>query len=212
MRNRILFAVLIGFFQIDGNAQTINHPAYIGVLTGYGSTTWNGLVPRESNLNSAISLSTPINVSEGGAVWGLVTGLEFTPTFALELSYMHYPDANVAFDGMSLFTFENDGLKNFETHSETVSIIGKIMTPVFNTKVRVFSSFGAANLHRRDIVIDEWRITPTFGVGFNYLFGDRFLAEVVGNYTAGFGESRISPTDSFYPFLYSVSLRMAYCF
>src|SRR5262245_58450979 len=74
------------------------HPFYVGVLGGYGSTTWDGLVPTEENQNIALSLSTPLMVREGGGVWGLFAGYEFIPFFAIETSYMHYPAATITFD------------------------------------------------------------------------------------------------------------------
>ena len=42
------------------------YPFYIGMLGGYGSTTWQGLVPKKANQNAAIIISTPKSVEEGG--------------------------------------------------------------------------------------------------------------------------------------------------
>src|SRR5579863_8806230 len=75
-----------------------NHPFYVGILAGYGTTTWQGLVPEENKQNLALCLSTPIHVTEGGVVWGLYAGYEFIPYFALEASYMRYPNAKINFD------------------------------------------------------------------------------------------------------------------
>lgn len=204
------------FFSI-GQAGTMadrafKHPFYLGVVGGTGSTTWEGLVPSQENQNIALSMSTPIHVHEGGNVWGFLTGYEFTPYFALEANYLHYPDATIHFDSMSLFSFKNDGLLEFTTQTEMFSLIGKIMLIIPNSKIRVFSSAGFAEVHRKDMNKNQWRASPTFGVGFNYHLTDHFMGEFGGNYTAGFGESQLNPADSYFPFLYSVSLRLAYCF
>ena len=196
----------------SANDTNPNHPLYLGAMGGYGSTTWRGLVPTKENQNPAISLSTPVNVTEGGALWGVIAGYEFIPYFALEASYMHYPNAKVAFDSTSLFSFTTDGLTAFDTHTESLSLMGKIMLLIPNTKFRVYSSAGAAGVHRNDILINDWRLSPTFGVGVNVHFTEHFMSEIGGNYTAGFGESNLNPTESYFPFLYSLTLRLAYCF
>ena len=193
-------------------ANTFQHPFYIGVTGGYGSTTWEGLVPPKKNQNIAMSLSTPTDVTEGGGVWGLFSGYEFNPYFAIEGSYNHYPDAQVSFDAISLFSFMNNGLTKFTTHTETVNVMGKIMLLIPKTEIRAFSSFGAAGIHREDVLYNHWRLSPTFGIGINYDFTPHIMGELGANYTAGYGEAQLNPTTVYFPFLYSITLRLAYKF
>jgi hypothetical protein len=200
--------------SLECQAKTsIDNSFYVGAIGGYGATTWEGLVPTSQNQNLAVSVSTPISVTEGGGVWGLFTGYEFTPYFALEASYMSYQTAEVFFDpATSLFSYNHNGSTEFSTDTETVSLMGKIMLIIPKTKLRVFSSAGAARIHRVDILDDEWHLSPTFGIGVNCQLSSHFMAELGGNYTAGFGESQLNPADSYIPFLYSASLRLAYMF
>lgn len=188
------------------------HPLYLGIIGGYGSTTWEGLVPPKKNQNIAMSLSTPIDVTEGGGVWGFFGGYELSPFFALEGSYVHYPNAQVSFDTISLFSFMNDGQTELTSRTEAVNFMGKVMLLIPKTDVRAFSSFGAAGIHRNDVLYNHWRLSPTFGIGINYDFTPHFMGELGGNYTAGYGEAQLNPTTVYFPFLYSVSLRLAYKF
>ncbi len=188
------------------------YPFYIGAIGGYGATTWVGLVPPKEKQNLAMSLTTPIEVDEGGAVWGFFGGYEVSPFFAIEASYMKFLDARVVFDEGSLFSFDNDELLEFTTRTETVNLMGKIMLIIPKTNIRLFSSIGATGIHREDLLRDEWRLRPTFGVGFNYNFTPHVMGEIGGNYTAGYGEAEINPTESYFPFLYSVTMRLAYRF
>lgn len=188
------------------------HQAYIGGLAGYGSTTWKGLVPSRENQNIAMSMSTPISAQEGGSTWGVLLGYEFTPYFALEANYVDYPDAAVLFDEFSLFAFDNDGLLSFRTHTEAFSLMAKIMLIIPDTAFRIYSSAGAANMHRNDLVMDDWRLTPSFGAGINYHMSEHLMAEVGGTYVAGFGESQLSPADSYYPFVTSATVRLSFVF
>lgn len=187
-----------------------NHPFYFGAAAGIGSTTWNGLVPAQEKQNEALSISTPIEVQEGGAVFGAFVGYEMFNYLAIEASYMRYPSATVAFDEMSLFSFDNEGLLSFRTRTETVNLMGKVMVPIPKTSVKLFSSAGAALIHRQDILLNDKRLSPTFGLGLNYDLTPHIMGELGGNYTAGFGESDMNPTITYFPFLYSITIRLAY--
>ncbi len=187
-----------------------NHSLYIGGTGGYGATTWNGLVPSPANQNMAMKTSTPVMVREGGAVWGLVGGYEFSPWFALEANYMRYPNATISFDEESMFAFENDGQLNLRTDTATISVMAKVMLAIPNTLLRLYSSFGAAEIHRWDDMTENRRYSPTFGLGFNYNVSEHIMAELGSNYTAGYGKSELNPAKDYVPFLYSGFLKLAY--
>lgn len=178
------------------------HPIYFGGIGGWGSTTWQGLVPRAENLNSAISISMPVDVQEGGAVWGLSLGYEFTSFFALEADYMVFPDAKVIFDEYSLYAFDQNSTV-LDSKTQTVSLNAKIMMMLPKIDVRMFSSAGVASVFRHDVLNNAYRISPTFGFGFNKLLTERLMVEIGTNYTAGYGESEINPVLDYVPFLYS---------
>lgn len=186
------------------------HRLYLGGSAGYGSTTWQGLVPSAEKQNIAISMSTPISTTEGGGVFGAFMGYEFTHYFALEANYLHFPNAELLFDETSLFAFDHDNETTMITQTEMISFIAKIMLIVPKTNVRAYSNFGIADIHRDDDLKDHWQVAPTFGFGLNYNFTPRIMAELSANYAAGYGESEINPVDDYIPFLYSISLRLAY--
>jgi opacity protein-like surface antigen len=192
--------------------QAFQHKAYVGALGGFGSTTWQGLVPAQEKQNMAISISTPVSVEEGGGVWGLAAGYELTPYFALEANYQHYPKARVIFDPESLFAFEQEGDLSFETNTEVFSLSGRLMLVIPQTLTRVYSSIGLARVQRDDIINQDWRFAPTFGLGVNFNFTDHVMGEIGSNYTAGYGESELNPAEDYVPFLYSVFLKLAYRF
>jgi len=185
------------------------HPFYFGLSGGYGATTWQGLVPSQKNQNVAMSMSTPFNVREGGAVWGLFLGYEFIPNFALEGSYMRFQNANVNFGSDSLFKFDY-GASSLITRTESTALMGKILLQIPHTEVRAYSSAGVAVTHRWDYINNLYRVTPTFGFGANYNFTPRVMLELGGSFTAGYGESEIEPVNDYIPFLYAAFLRIAY--
>lgn len=186
------------------------HPLYAGVLAGYGSTTWEGLVPAPVNQNMAMRTSTPVMAREGGGVWGAFAGYELSPHFAVEANYMRYPKATILFDEDSLFAFENEGVIDLESHTETGSVMGKVMLIIPRTRLRFYSSAGIAIVHRWDNMTENEKFSPTFGAGFVYTFSDHIMAELGANYTAGYGESELNPAKDYVPFLYSGVFRLAY--
>lgn len=185
-------------------------PLYIGVNGGFGSTTWRGLVPAHDKQNMALSISTPIKVKEGGGVFGVFAGYEFTPYFALEANYRRYPSAEIFFDQYSLYAFEHNEHISFNTDTENLSLMAKIMLVVPQTTLRVYSGFGIASVHRMDDIINQFKITPTFGAGFNIDITPRLMVDLGFNYIAGYGESELSPANNFIPFLYSGTIGLAY--
>ncbi|KTD72995.1 outer membrane beta-barrel protein [Legionella tucsonensis] len=188
------------------------HPFYVGAIGGFGSTTWKGLVPTKENQNIALMLSTPIKVEEGGSVWGVLAGYEFTHFFAIEVNYTHFPEANVNFDSISLFSFNHDGLETLTSQTEVLTLMGKLMVPIPHSQMKIFSGAGVAGVHRKDIVVDNWRPGPNFSVGVNYNFTERIMGEIAGSFTAGYGESQLNPADAYYPFLYSVAAHLIFRF
>ena len=211
----LLQLMFCAFFCQKGMADdlTFQYPFYIGIEGGYGSTTWDGIVPSKKNLIPAIVISTPIKANEGGGVWGFFGGYEVSPYFAIEASYMRYQDAQVMFSPTeSLFSFEHNGVSEFTTHTEAFNLMGKIMLIIPHTHIRAYSSAGVAEVHRVDMLFDHWRTSPTFGLGLYYNFTPHVMGELGGNYTAGYGEAQLNPTNVYVPFLYSVVLRLAYRF
>lgn len=188
------------------------HPYYVGGAIGYGSTTWSGLVPSNENANIAINLSAPIGVKEGGEVWGIVGGYEVSPFFALEVNYSHYPSASIEFNKYSLFSFKHPGIYTFSTDTDVIGVMGKIMLLVPDSKLRIYSSIGASNVYRNDMLVSRHRVTPSFGAGLNYHFNERWMGELGGTYTAGYGEALLNPVDTYWPFLYSGGIKLLYSF
>jgi hypothetical protein len=199
-------------FAADTSNNIFKYPYYVGVEAGYGTTTWSGLVPTGNNKNGAMIISTPTNVEEGGLVGGIFTGIELIPYFAVEANYMRYPNAKVNFGADSLFAFDHNGRTSLNTHTDTLSVMGKFMVLVPRTTVRAYASAGPAFIHRWDELNNNRRVTPTFGLGVNYNINSHIMTELAGNYTAGYGESELNPSEDYMPFLYSVFLRIAYRF
>lgn len=197
---------------VSSSGNLSDHSFYVGMGAGYGSTTWFGLVPRGENNNSAMSLSTPLSVQEGGPAWNAFAGYEFTDYFALEASYAHFPRAEITFDPLSLFSFLNDEQTELFSNTATASIMAKIFMRFPNTRMRLWSGAGLGLIYRSDMVLHDRHVSPTFSVGVNYLFNDRLMSEIAAVYTAGYGESQLNPTETYFPFLYSITYRLSYRF
>lgn len=187
---------------------------YVGGLAGFGTTTWGALAPNPNlkEYNSLIQ-STPTKVSEGGAIYGGLVGYEFSPYFAVEAAYMRYPNAIIHSDPNYSFLVDEYNVSEFSTQTETVNVLAKVMVFVPGTNgVRFYSGIGGAGVHRKDILLDGWKFTPAFALGFNYNFTEHIMAELAGTFTAGYGEPRLIAALGYYPFLYSGQAKLAYRF
>lgn len=213
-KNTVFLTLFCGLFCssiVDAATDPlIQRPVYVGLNGGFGSTTWRGLVPTWRNQNIALSVSTPIKVEEGGQVYGFFTGYEFTRYLALEMNYRHYPTAEVNFDEFSLYAFEHNDLTHLSTQTDTVSLMAKIMLTIPETTAQAYSSFGAGRILRKDNISRLIKISPAFGAGFTVDATPHVLVDLGFNYTAGYGESELSPSNHYIPFLYSCTLGIAY--
>lgn len=203
-------------FASTPNTNFSKYHWYAGGLLGFGTTTWAALIPDPSldpAENDLLAVSTPDRVSEGGAIYGGFAGYEFNPYFALEASYMRYPNSIVHFGPDSIFAVRHNDNLEFSTLTETVTMIAKVMVFIPGTNgVRFYSGIGGAGVHRQDLLIDGWKFTPSFALGFNYNFTDHIMAELGGTFTAGYGEPRANVALGYFPFLYSGLAKLAYRF
>jgi OmpA family protein len=222
VKKAMLAVILISFVPIKSFSDspglhiepnnTIKHPLYAGLTVGYGTTTWNGLL-APSDETFVMAVSTPTNVNEGGTIGGAFIGYEIFPSFALELSYTHYPNAKLYFDEYSLITYQYDGIMSVVTHTNNYSVVGKFIVPVPHThNIRIFSSVGPSVTHRQDTIYDHWQLTPAFNLGFDIDITEHIMTEVGANYTAGTAISELDPAEDYIPFLYSGFARFAWRF
>lgn len=208
--NALFWSCLASSGSAGSESNISAHAFYAGVNGGYGSTTWMGLVPNLENQSIALSMSTPIDVKEGGGVFGGFAGFEFTPFFGVEANYLVYPSATVFFDEASLFSFENNNQTELHTKTQAASLMAKFLVALPKTKARAYSSLGIGGVHRKDEINNTWIAAASFGVGLNYIFSEHVMGEVVGNYMSGNGESELNPAKDFTPFLYAAYARIAY--
>lgn len=206
----VIFLGLMWSSFVFAKAPPEPKPFYVGINGGFGSSTWQGLVPSQKNQNFAINASMPIKVQEGGLAIGVFTGYEFTRYFALEAGFRRYPSAKVTFDQISIFAFDHDDRVRLNTDTEAVSLMAKVMLTVPKTALRVYSSFGVAGVHRTDEMTKQLQVSPTFGAGLSINVTPRMMVDFGFNYTAGYGESQMEPANTYIPFLYSGSIGLAY--
>lgn len=206
-KKRITLFAFLYISKVYAN-EYVENPWFVGGVLGGGSTTWKGLVPEKSKQNAAINLSTPINVEEGGLVWGVAAGVEAFKNFQLQFDYMSYPDATIYYDPDSLYALDHDGNTQFTSSTYAWSIQGKFLVPWKESNLKVFAAGGVAWVGRRDYILQDDLVSPIFGVGLNYSFVKNLMGEVAFSYTSGYGKSELNPADDFIPFLYAVFARV----
>lgn len=201
---------------------------YGGVSLGYGSTDWSLITTKNTNSNLA-TMSTPIKADDKGLVWGFFLGYQITKHFGLEAYYSSYPETKLIFaEGNYYFP----GNKRNTAFSET-SVYGVIARAILemNNKLSGFIDFGMAIIHRKDKTamcsntdtfgtcasadlkkVNAIRVSPTFGAGVTYNITKKVISELGFQYTAGYGQSNMTPVFDYIPFLYSVYFRLGYRF
>ena len=175
---------------------------YAGLAVGYGETTWNELVTDDP----LVEVSTPIETHDFGTLWGGFLGYQFGRSFALEATYMRYPNTRIFLDD---FTFYYP-LTEFTTHSQVFSAIGKFIIPLANDRINAFLDAGIAFTHRNDVLANVTRVAPTFGLGFMSNISRHIITEIGFEYYIGYGKSDHIPVKDYIPFLFGVYFRLGY--
>ena len=190
------------------------HPFYFGPLFGYGSTDWSMLVLNcaKSDINcdpGLLSASTPLSAGDNGWVWGTTAGYEVNPFWAVESSFMRFPNTSVQFASLSYYKDIYD-LSNFRTTTWALTTVAKFMTQIAHTGFRGFVNAGIDFTFRNDVLNSAMRVNPTFGVGVNYVFEHNIMFELGFQYVPGYGQANEIPAASYMPFLYAVTAKLFY--
>lgn len=185
------------------------HPFYFGGAFGWGCTDWSQLVARISSEEdrATLTLSAPISAGDTGAVYGVMMGYEINPHFAIEANYMRFPNTPITFDEFNLYD-----IQKMDSISYVYNTVGKFMVQVNHTGLRGFANAGGALIHRQDQLVDVGHISPTFGIGLDYVLSKRVMLELAFQYYAGFGKAVLKPVINYIPFLYTVHLKLGFRF
>lgn len=194
-------------------AEWKERPFYFGPLIGYGSTDWS-MLALHCNGNDfcrqAVSESAPISAGDTGLVWGATIGYEVKPSWAIESTFMRYPNTTVLFDPLANFYLDNYNLSTLRTTTWALIGVAKFMTQIADTGWRGFANAGIGFTFRDDVITNAVRINPTFGVGVNHLFPQNVMLEFSFQYIPGFGEANHMPAIQYMPFLYSLNAKLVY--
>lgn len=193
-----------------------HHPFYMGVLVGYGSTDWSELTANCSGLNPSqcdqVRDAAPVSAGDFGAVWGVTAGYEVQPHFAFEASFINFPETKVKFSDANSYPQFNYTSATMVSHTYAFDVIGKFMVRIMDTGVRAFADAGMAVTHRHDVLANLYRINPTFGIGFDYVFHPHWMLDGEFQYIAGYDQATLTPAIDYSPFLFSIHLVIAYRF
>lgn len=181
-------------------------PFYLGVLGGYGHTTWGELIsPEQSWL---VLQSTPISTRDNGFVWGFLGGYNFTPNFALEATFVKFHDSDVYFLENSFYT----PVDQYRTKTHVFTLVGKFIVPMSRLKISPYANAGLSLTHRKDILANKYRVGAAFGVGAMKDISDRVTFDLNFQYITGYGMSELKPALDYIPFLLSAQARLLYRF
>jgi opacity protein-like surface antigen len=196
-----------------------HHGFYAGVLTGYASTTWKGLVG--SDLPSLVS--TPATAKEGGIEWGGLVGYQFNRGFSVELDYLNLPKASMTFNPISVYVVD-DNVTAMNSSTQAIALSTKIFAPM-GVRWRLFGKVGVEATHRTDDITGvnnpslphsntlahfRWRVGAIFGVGFSYDINSHWMTQFGFDYLTGYGESNHYPVYTYTPFIYAGYINLAY--
>ena len=175
---------------------------YAGGTIAYGKTTWKQL----DSDDFAVQSSAPVSSIDKGTTWGAFLGYQFGKSFAMEATYMRYPNTHIRLGDFSFYY----PLEEINTRTQVYSLVTKFLLPVMNARANLFMDTGVGFTRRSDVLAKVTRVGPTFGFGISFNPARRIITEAGFEYYVGYGKSERRPVADFVPFLYALYLRIGY--
>lgn len=211
----ILLNSLCAYANDSFDAMWKSHPFYFGPMLGYGNTDWSMLTIQcdtndpECDSNS-LALATPISAGDSGLSWGSTVGYELKPEWAAEASFIRFPTTTIQFAKDYSYYIDKFNVREIRSSTWAFFAVGKFMTQVGSTGFRGFANAGIDFTSRSDLITHRLQVSPTFGLGINYVFPSRMMLEFGFQYMAGFGRATEIPARFYIPFLYSLHAKLMY--
>lgn len=190
-------------------------PLYIGATVGYGTTVWSLMVAQRSD--SLATFASPIHAKDDGVTGGVIIGYYFSRYFALEATYVHFPDTSLAFLNPTVYSVwqdNYDGYDYMKSRSFAVGVSAKFIIPIkYIQHLHVFASVGGGAVLRRDFLTNDKTVghaSGIFGAGFIYNFPHHILSQIGFQLFTGYGKASSEPVLNYIPFLWQVNLALAY--
>lgn len=204
----LLSSLCISAFADDGmnseGSQNMQHPFYVGVMSGYGNTDWGQLVAKDG----VSSYATPLSASGSGAIIGALAGYQVTPYISVEAQYIHYPNTTIAIDNTA---GPNKGKASpFSSATNYYAIMPKVLAPFDNDHYEAFGILGMAFVTRSDELANINNFRPTFGLGITDKQSAHWEYSLAFNYTPGTGVASLHAESQYIPYLYAGEIIITY--
>lgn len=181
----------------------LQHPYYVGLISGYGNTDWSQLVSQDQ----ASSANTPLSASGSGAIIGALFGYQLLQNIAIEAQYVHYPNSQVTL-------LPDNGIYNgpnqFDSSTDYYALLAKVSAPFDHDRYEVFGTLGAARVVRSDVYVNIHDFRPTFGFGLSDIQWTHWNLSLAFNYTPGTGTAAYNTVSDYIPYLYAGELILTY--
>ena len=199
----LLISIALSMITNSALAESVDHPFYFGVQGGYGNTDWARLVSQDDLSATA----TPSTATGDGFAYGLLTGYQITPRIALEADYLRFPDSDLTFVTPNIY-----GISSMTSETEYYSVIAKLFL-LTNSDFRIFGDMGWGYVRRSDDMVGSISNSGlTFGLGADYSISEHWLGIFSFEYTPGTGVAAEDASALYVPYLYSLTLGLAYRF
>ena len=186
---------------------------YLGPSIGYGSTDWSFLT---TDKNSAAAVSSPISASDEGMVYGLIAGYQINNYFAVEGSYMHYPQSKITFAAFSAYWPLAETTTTIKSQTQQFALYLKLLVPLhihFLGDTSIYSGVGAEETYRSDKLAKQGnKLGAIFTGGIIHFFTRHIAVEGGFDYSTGAGRSEVLPAHHYIPFLYQGHVALLYYF
>lgn len=195
--------------QSNTEFSVLQHPLYVGLITGYGNTNWQRLVSEDGTSLDA----TPSSADGQGALIGGLVGYDWTQYIGFEAQFIRFPNADVNFIADPLtpgLPNQYGGLTHMTSKTNYASMLVKASAPFDDNHFSGFGEIGYAAEMVSDVLANRHDFRPTFGFGVSWFALSHWTYTAAFNYTPGTGVASQTTAAGYIPYLYSGQIIIAY--
>ena len=192
---------------------------YQGGIVGNADVDWSSVVSTDI----ATVPFNPLSADGNGVLFGLDTGYQFSPHFAVEAELINLPTSKLVFNKLTDHVPLNAyNAENTNANMLFAAIMFKVIAPFPNSKFSLFADAGPAYqyLHYQNNSANDLTSTlhdigtwaPTFGGGLLYRINGSWQAEASFQYAPGTGKSVGDPMHYYIPEIYAGTFKLDYIF
>ena len=185
----------------------IHQQWYLGTLAGFGTTNWSKITTTDITLQNSL----PSHAKDTGLTWGILIGDNINQHYGIEFRYQHYKNSAISFADYNEYApppYANNAFTMI-SKSYNIALLGKLQAQP-KSYLNIYSLIGLSYTHRSDRLANIGGLGGFFGAGFTFSICKQWALGPEFDFVTGNEKVTLYPSETYLPFLTSLSVKLIY--